>query len=107
MTKTETPRPEPTTGTDYDSYLAPRSKTPAKQALYDYLFDQGWRFDTVQTRWHTPEDRTMQASGRLEYSPHLAWATIQPPNQPGSMRREQPIARFSQGADGAWRTEED
>lgn len=73
-------RPEPTIGTAYDTYLVPRSKTPNKTALYEFLLSLGWRFDSSNGLWHTPEDRTHQAFGRLEYGPDLDWATVQPPS---------------------------
>lgn len=94
MAKTIAPHPEPTTGTRYDSFLAPRSKTPAKDALYGALFNAGWRFDAHLMHWHTPEGQTFQAFGRLEYDPDLTWAFVQPPNPPGSMQRPTPIARL-------------
>ena len=83
MTKAREPRPEPTQGSDYDSYYWPRSKTPEKQALYDFLAGINWRFDTVQCRWHTPEALPLQGSGRLEYANDLSWAQVQPPNRHG------------------------
>ena len=86
--------PEPTTGTRYDTYLVPRSKTAEKNGIYDLLLKLGWRFDASTVRWHTPETATHQASGRLEYGKDFDWATIQPPNQPGSDMREKPILRM-------------
>jgi hypothetical protein len=73
-------RPEPTRGTRYDTYLVPRSKTPAKTALYEFLLSLDWRFDSSTGIWHTPEARTLQGLGRLEYGPDLDWAAIQPPS---------------------------
>ena len=95
MAKERPPRPEPTDGTPYDTYLVPRSKTPAKNALYDFLFKMGWRFDHVTTTWWTPEKDTYQAFGRLEYDRGLDWARIQPPNDPGSTVRKNPILKLS------------
>lgn len=89
-------RPEPTTGTRYDSFLAPRSKTPAKDALYGALFDAGWRFDQTTMTWHTPESDVLQGFGRLEYDPDLSWAFIQPPSQEvrGHYVRPTPLLRL-------------
>ena len=98
-TRTRAPRPEPSTDTGYDSYYFPRSKTPEKQALYDYLAANNWRFDTVECRWHTPEDAPFQASGRLEYAADYSWARVQPPNRPGEDIRRDPIAVFKRDGD--------
>lgn len=94
MTNTVAPHPEPTTGTNYDIFLVPHSKTPTKNALYAALLEAGWRYDAHYGHWHTPEAQTFQAFGRLEYDPDVTWAFIQPPNPPGSMRRAAPIARL-------------
>ena len=80
MTTPRPPRPEPTTGTPYDTYLMPRSKTPAKDELLLFLARMKWRFDTVRAEWHTPEAAPFQAHGRLEYDPDLTWARVQAPS---------------------------
>lgn len=100
MTKPLIPRPEPSTGTNYDSYLAPRSKTPAKDALYLFLIEQGYRFDAVLKHWHTPEADTHQAFGRLEHAGDLTWARLQSPNAPGSDVRPFPFATFTRTEEG-------
>lgn len=77
MTKMNKQRgPEPTSGTDYDSYLVPRSKTPAKNGIYAALLDLGWRFDSHTMEWWTPEDDDLQGRGRLSYDPDLTWARV-------------------------------
>jgi hypothetical protein len=102
MTKARDPRPEPTQDSGYDSYYWPRSKTPEKQALYDYLAAINWRFDTVQCRWHTPESLPLQGSGRLEYAADMTWARVQPPNRHAADVRAVPIATFERTAAGGW-----
>lgn len=100
MTKPPAPRPEPTTGTPYDIFLVPRSKTPVKNELYEHLLSLGWRFDTVRSQWHTPEGDRFQAAGRLEYAYDLSWARIQPPNAPDSTIRQEPIITFTRTNEG-------
>lgn len=88
--KERPPRPEPTRGTDtgYDTYMWPRSKTPAKNELYAYLHLQGWRWDDVRKEWHTPEVMTHQARGRLSTNVELTEAWIHPPSQPDDSDRD-------------------
>lgn len=107
MTKQRAPRPEPTTGTDYDTYLSPHSKTPEKEALLNLLRLLGWRFDTTRTEWHTPEHWTHQAHGRLEYDTAYRWARIQPESRDGI--RAQSILELRRTALGwnGWTTAEE
>jgi hypothetical protein len=100
MTNLRPPRPEPSTGTNYDTFLIPRSKTPEKNGIYDLLLELGWRFEPAYALWYTPESETYEAAGRLEYAPDYSWATIQPPNRPGSMDREEPLIRLIRTAWG-------
>lgn len=104
MSRSKERNPQPTSGTPYDNYLWPRSKTPEKQALYDYLHDLAWRFDASYTRWHTPQDANLQGYGRLEWSVDFTWARIQPPNKPRSDVREQPILKLRR-CDNEWKVE--
>jgi hypothetical protein len=103
MTRAKPRNPQPTTGTPYDSYLYPRSKTPEKQALYDLLHQMSWRFDANHSNWHTPETEA-PGSGRLEWALDFTWARIQPPNKPGSDVRREPILKLRR-VDDEWRVE--
>lgn len=78
MTKPRDPNPQPTSGTNYDSFLVPHSKTPAKQRIYDQLLELGWRYDAVEHFWWTPEASVLQGKGRLECAPDFSWARVQP-----------------------------
>lgn len=103
MAKIKPARPEPTTDSGYNTYLVPRSKTSALTELYEFLLAMKWRFDPAHVHWHTPEHWTQQAFGRLEYAPDCTQAWIQPPNQRGSLQREQPILTFVRKND-RWET---
>lgn len=105
MTNPRPMSPEPTTGTRYDSYLMPRSKTPAKDALYLFLAASGWRFDAATTTWHTPEAAPAHAFGRLEHDPEFRWATIQPPSRHDPVLgavRPAPILKAATNSRGEW-----
>lgn len=91
MTTPQPPRPEPSANTGYDTFLVPRSKTPAKTALYNFLLDHGFRFDAHTMLWHTPENATLQGRGALQYSTDHTWAKIQPPIPFGSDRLPPPL----------------
>lgn len=105
MTKATAPHPEPTAGTNYDIFLVPHSKTPAKNTLYAALLDADWRFDAHYSLWHTPEASTFQAFGRLEYDPDLTWARVQPPNPNRGDQRAEPILTMWRAASGEWHLE--
>lgn len=79
MTKRRGYNPQPTSGTNYDSYYWPRSKTPEKQRIYDVLADLGWRFDSHFGLWFTPEGQP-EAYGLLEYEVDFSEFRIQPPS---------------------------
>lgn len=84
MTKSRPPHIEPTSGTNYSIYLWPRSKNAAKQRIYDFLHDAGWRYDHNTGLFHTPETSVLQGSGRLEHDlTATEWAQIQPPSTMG------------------------
>lgn len=80
MTKPRKPNPQPTSGTNYDLYVWPRSKTPQRNVLYERLHAIGWRYDNVFCEWYTPERWPVEGHGRLETAPDLSWARIQPPS---------------------------
>lgn len=81
MTKPREPHVEPTSGTNYSIYLWPRSKDPARDRIYQFLHDLGWRYDQFTSTFHTPETDTLQGFGRLETDRDCAvWARIQPPS---------------------------
>lgn len=80
MTNPKPFRPEPTEGTNRSTYLWPRSKVPEKQRIYDYLHDNGWRYDSESTLWFTPEAWPVEGHGRLEYEPDLMQFCVQPPS---------------------------
>lgn len=102
MSKVKPRNPQPTSGTPYDNYLWPRSKTPQKQALYDFLHELGWRYDAEHAHWHTPEAETLRGYGVLEWGVKFTWARIQPPNKPGSDVREAPILKLRGNGDEWW-----
>lgn len=98
--------PQPTSATNYDSYVWPRSKTPAKDALYLLLHDLGWRYDAASVTFHTPEGQRPDL-GTLEYDPDFAWARIQPPSQPDDTldppwRRPDPLLELVRIDGGVW-----
>lgn len=72
----------------YDGYYVPRSKTPERQRFYAWLLDHGWRYDSRQVEWHSPEEAVAQVKGRLCWEPDHSRAWIQPPQAPG---RPQPV----------------
>lgn len=80
MTKPPVANPQPTSGTNYDSFLVPRSKTPAKQRFYDWLLEHGWRYSQATVEWFTPEGDVLQARGRFSYETDYSRAWISPPN---------------------------
>jgi hypothetical protein len=86
---------EPTSGTNYQNYLWPRSKDPRKDALYLQLHDLSWRFDSHTSLFWTPEDWPLrEAFGRLEYDADCTvWARIQPPSSmiDGRIVRAEPL----------------
>lgn len=90
--------PQPTSNTNYQSYYWPRSKRPELQAIYDRLFELGWRFDSHYGLWFTPEADVMQAHGILEHASDCSWFRIQPPSfiENGIPYRPEPLL---QGAD--------
>jgi hypothetical protein len=102
VTKQRQPNPQPTPGKGSVIYLAPRSKEPRLDALYEHLIDIGWRFDTVTTTWWTPVGEPEQF-GRLEYVPEYTEAWIQPPSR--NQIRPKPIAHFVLHH-GAWGEQE-
>ena len=115
MTKQRPAAPEPTPDTRYNIYLSPHSKSPRREAFYNRLRALGWRFDTVESAWHTPADSVFQAHGRVSMNPDGTEAWIQPPRQGESLDLPAPILRMSfvlgaydadtLGADGKWITE--
>lgn len=90
-----------------DTYLVPRSHTPAKDDLYRTLLTLGWRYDSKRVVWLTPEAQSLQGFGALEYAPDLRWARIQPPSRDGV--RPEPLIRLERLAEGWavgwWRNE--
>jgi len=100
MTKPKTPNPQPTSGTNYEIYLWPRSKNERMDKLYQGLHDLGWRYDSVRFEWYTPEDEVHQARGRMEWGPGSAdpdftWACIRPPRPANVDVQQEPIIEFN------------
>lgn len=78
--KTTTPNPQPTSDTNYQSYVWPRSKNPNIQRIYDALHTRRWRYDASTATWWTPEGEP-EAFGRLEHDAEAAvWARVVRPS---------------------------
>lgn len=107
MTKPLAPRPMPTPGGRYDTYMWPRSMTPEKDALYLFLHDLAWRYDAVTGRFFTPLSSPLEGSGALEYAADFSWARIQPPSVTDHtlvppLRRAEPLITFALSDTNDW-----